>query len=419
MDKLSHKREKCRLCESKNLKLVVKLEPTPIGDDYVSSDQFDKKQVTFPVELFLCLDCGLAQLLEILNSKNIYVNYIYKTSDSLGLVEHFRSSVEIIMKKVEPKENSFVIDIGSNDGTYLQFYKEKGMRALGVEPAKSIAQNAINTGIETLPKFFNSKTAKSINEKYGKATIISANNVFANIDELIDMIKGVQMLLLDDGVFVLETGYVLDLLNKTIFDNIYHEHLSYFSVKPLKKFFENNGLELIDVERLAPKGGSIRCIAQKKGGKRTVSEYVKEVIDLEDENKLHEPQIFLDFADRLKDLKKKIQEIVGKIKDEGKTVAGYGASVGVTTALYNFGLDTGNLSFLVDDNKNRQGLYSPGLHVPVKPPAELMRKEVDYTIILAWMYNKPILERNSEYLNKGGKFIKILPEFKTIEVGQE
>lgn len=230
MKTLSFRRDTCRLCGGKNLESVIKFENTPIGDAYVTEEHLDKKQEVFPVEVFLCRDCGHAQLLDVVDSEAIYREYLYKTSISLGLVEHFRKGVDSILDYVKPEKGAFVVDIGSNDGSVLQAFKNKGMRVLGVDPAKEIAKKATEKGIKTIPEIFNLKLAKDINNKYGQAQIIITNNTFANIDDLDDVMAGIKEILAPNGVFVVETGYALDLLQKIVFDNIYHEHLSYFSV---------------------------------------------------------------------------------------------------------------------------------------------------------------------------------------------
>ena len=410
----NYKRSDCRLCRSKNIHMVLHMSPTPLGDHYISFDELSMIEKTHPVDIYLCGDCGLAQLLEVLDAKEVYGRYIYKTSDSLGLVEHFDKSVSIVIEKFKPEKGSLIVDIGSNDGSYLKLYQSKGMQVLGVEPASSIAKGASLANVPTINEFFSKKVAENIVENYGKASIVTANNTFANIDNLHDFVYNVKRVMKKDGVFIFETGYVLDLFSKTIFDNIYHEHLSYFSIKPLERFFNSMDMELFDVDRITPKGGSIRCYVQLHGGMRHRSDFVNELLRIEKSSGLHERKIFADFGQRLLGIKNKIQKTIIDIHTRGEKVSAYGASVGVTTALYNFGLDQKQLLFLADDNVRRQGLYSPGKHMPVLSPLELVNQHIDYTFILAWMYNDSIIKRNREYLAIGGKFITILPEFKII-----
>lgn len=407
-------RDTCRLCGSKNIELVLKLVATPIGDAYVSKEHLNEKQVCYPVELFLCKDCGLAQLPGVLDPDAVYCDYIYHTSDSLGLVQHFQKYVDEVFNYVNPPKNSLVIDIGSNDGSLLKFFKDKGMRVLGIDPAREIANVATKCGIETLPTFFNSEIAQKIRRERGSAYIITINNAFANIDDLSNLIKGVKLLLDAEGIFVFETGYFVDLTQKTIFDNIYHEHISYFTVKPLRIFFKNTGLELIDVKRIASKGGSIRCIVQLASGSREESQSINGLLKLEAGLKIHNSEIIKEFGNKLNNIKNELLKIVKDLKAKGKKIAGYGASVGVTTVLYNFDLNKELLDFIVDDNASRQNLYSPGLYIPVLSPKGLIEQKIDYVIILAWQYAEPIIKNNQEYLDKGGHFIKFLPKVEII-----
>jgi SAM-dependent methyltransferase len=411
----SYRRSDCRLCVSKNIDMVLHMSPTPLGDHYISYDELSMIEKTHPVDLYLCGDCGLAQLPEVLDATEVYGRYIYKTSDSLGLVEHFDKSVSIIIDKFRLEKGSLIVDIGSNDGSYLKLYKSIGMQVLGVEPASSIAKDAILDNVPTINEFFSKKVAENIVKDYGKASIVTANNTFANIDNLHDFVDNVKRVMKNDGIFIFETGYILDLLSKTIFDNIYHEHLSYFSIKPLERFFDGMGMELFDVDRIAPKGGSIRCYVQFKGGMRQRPDSVNELLRIEKYSGIHERKIFADFSHKLHEIKDQIHKTIRDIHSRGEKVTAYGASVGVTTALYNFDLDQKQLLFLADDNARRQGLYSPGKHIPVLSPLELVNQHIDYTFILAWMYNDSIIKRNKEYLSVGGKFITILPEFRIIE----
>lgn len=406
-------RKLCRLCESINLELALKLASTPIGDAYVS-DAY-KAQECYPVELFLCRDCGLSQLLYVLNPESVYGGYIYRTSDSLGLVEHFRKYADSIIKTINPKAGSLAIDVGSNDGSLLRFFKKNGMKVLGIDPAGEIAHEATESGVETIADFFTQKLAIKIKKIHGNASIITINNAFANIDDIKDLANGIRELLAPDGVLVFETGYFPDLLAKCIFDNIYHEHLSYFSVKPLKKFFESRGMEIIDAIRIPTKGGSIRCIVQFKNGPGKVADSVEHLVKIEDAQGIHRAETIKAFGAKLEKIKRDLLKILHELKSKGNKIAGYGASVGVTTVIYNFGLDNKILDFIVDDNPSRQSLYSPGLHIPVFSPEELYRKKTGYAVILAWQYAEPIIKKHKAYLAQGGKFITFLPEIRVIE----
>ena len=407
------KRENCRLCLNRNLSMVIALGATPIGDQYLPEKSLHTTQKCYPLELYLCNDCGLLQLLNIIDPEEIYTKYIYLSSDSKGLVEHFGRYSSEVINFINPPKNALVVDIGSNDGSFLNFFKKSGLNILGIDPAEDIAKSATENGIETIHSFFLEDLAEKIKKERGKAYLITINNALANIDDLTSLLSGVKNLLADDGVFIFETGYVLDLIQKCIFDNIYHEHISYFAVKPLETFFRNNGMELIDVKRIPTKGGSIRCIVQFAHGKRKASANVREMIEKETAFGLFSIAAFNSFKEKLESLKTSLNAMLADLKKRNFKIAGYGASVGVTTMLYYFGIRD-YMDFLADDNTRRQNLYSPGLHMPVKSPDDIYSKKIDYVLILAWQYAEIIISRHKEFLKKGGHFILPLPELKIV-----
>jgi SAM-dependent methyltransferase len=402
------KRDDCRLCKSKNIELIMHIASTPIGFNFIGYDQLKKVQSEYPLELFFCYDCGLLQLSGVVNREKVYRDYLYETSGSLGLPEHFNWYADEILRRLDIKNQELIVDIGCNDGTLLSCFKNRGMNVLGIEPAHEIADKVDNSGIKTIADFFTSNLAGEIKKEHGTASIITANNVFANIDDLDDMISGVRELLSPDGIFVFETGYMLDLVQNTVLDNVYHEHLSYFSVKPLAKFFSNHGLRLVEIERVPTKGGSIRGTVQLLSGSRKVSPSVSGLITLETELGFNSLTPFKAFVSRVDNVKNRLSEMVENIKADGQTVAGYGASVGVTTLLYYFNL--GNMvENLYDDNPSRYNLYSPGHHIPVFSSKEIYAQNPDYVIIFAWRYAHHIITRHKKYLEQGGHFILPLP----------
>lgn len=403
------RRDACRLCAEKNREIILSLEPTPPGDHYITADQLDKAQERYPLDLAWCPNCHHFELLDVVDPEILYGNYIYNTSISLGLVEHFQQYADAMLDFVKPPEGSLVIDIGSNDGTLLKAFKKRGMTVLGVDPAREVAKMAMADGVETLVTFFSPAVAGEIKEKYQPATIVTANNVFANIDNLTEMIAGIRELLAPDGVFVFETGYMVDMVRQTIVDNIYHEHLSYYGVRPLVSFFQRNGMELVDIDRVDTKGGSLRGVVQLAGGPRQVSPSVKKWSDYEIDLGFHTAEPFRAFANRVIKVKQDLLQLLNNLKAQGKTIAGYGASVGVTTLLYYFELSD-LLSFIVDDNPVRHNRYSPGHHIPVFSSDVLYERNPDYVLVLAWRYFEPIRKRHQKFVDQGGQFIVPLPE---------
>lgn len=413
MNKSFYRRDNCRLCNSKNLELVVHLAPTPIADDYVTAERIRDIQEAYPLDLFFCHACGHVQLLDVVDPEILFRNYTYVTSVSLGLVEHFRRYADNALNRFSPQSGALAVEIGSNDGSLLRFFKEGGMRVLGIDPAQEIAKKATESGIETLPVFFTSGVGQKIRQERGPATIVAANNVFAHSDNLGDMADGIREMLAPNGVFVFEVSYLVDTVQKFLFDTVYHEHLCYHSVKSLDTFFRRHGMEFVDIERIPTKGGSLRGFVQLAGGPWPVSASVRGLIELEERLGFDKAELFKVFAAELEDIKKQLLILLRDLKAQGKIIAGYGASATVTTLMHYFGLGD-ILSFIVDDNPVKQGRLSPGYHIPVLPPQALYERKPDYVVILAWAYSEPIIKKHQAYLEVGGHFIKPLPDVEII-----
>lgn len=413
MDRSHYIRTTCRLCGDKNIETVLMMAPTPPGDHYVKVDSLAKQQETYPLYLIQCGNCGHVELPVVVNPEILYGKYIYETSISLGLVEHYRKYADDIVSFANPSSNSLVIDVGSNDGSLLKAFQAKGFRVLGVDPAKDIAAKATESGVFTIASFLTGQLANDIKKQHGSASIVTANNVMANIDDLSDFVGAIRSLLEPNGIFVFETGYLADLVKNTIIDNIYHEHLSYFSVKPLVSFFMRNGMELIHVHHNPSKGGSIRGIVQLKGGSRPVSDSVDRLVESEDAFGLGRPEVYKKLSKKIQNEKKKLLDLAQDIHKQGKLIAGYGASVGVTTLIHFFEIDR-LVDFIVDDNPIRDGLFTPGHHIPVFNSETIYEKSPDYIVNFAWRYTDPIIQRHQRYIDKGGKFIVPLPEVRTV-----
>ena len=406
-------RDMCRLCNSKDLTLVFQLTPTPPANAFVKKEFLAREQENFPLDVYFCENCFHVQLLDIVDPSELFENYVYVSGTSQVFVDHFGRYSKFIMDNYLDA-NSFVVDIGSNDGTLLRFFKENGHRVLGVDPAKEITQTATKNGIETLPIFFDRSVAENIRAKYEGANVVTANNVFAHIDDLIGFIRNVRYLLKADGVFSFEVSYLADVIQKTLFDMTYHEHLSYHSVLPLILFFESNDMELIEIIRIDTHGGSIRGIAQVKNGPYSIGESVKSAIRIEKELHLDKAETYQTFAKNINEIRDKFQTLIRQLKRENKTIAGYGAPAKATTLIYHFGLDQSSIDFIVDDSPLKQGLYSPGKHIPVLPSQAIYEKKPDYLIILAWNFAESIMEKHEAYRMNGGHFIVPLPTLKVI-----
>lgn len=405
------RRGDCRLCGGRDLELVLPLAPTPIADDFVPEGRRREIQQIFPLEVWLCHGCGHTQLLDAVDPEALFGSYTYETKVSLGLVEHFGRLAARLIPHLPP--GAFVCEIGSNDGSMLRFFREAGHRVLGVDPAREIARRATASGIETLPEPFSAALGAAIRRERGPASLVIANNVFAHVDALGDVAEGIRALLADDGVFVFEVSYMADILERMLFDTIYHEHLCYHAVRPFAGFFERHGLAFFDVERIPTKGGSLRGFVQRAGGPRAAAPQVGSLMRLEEQLGLGRAETYRAYGERIAALRDGALEAVESFRRAGGEVAGYGASATVTTLLHHFDLGR-RLAFLVDDNPVKQGTFSPGHHLPVLHPAALQERRPAAVVLLAWAYAEPILARCGDYRGGGGRCIVPAPAVRVL-----
>jgi hypothetical protein len=392
--------------------LVVPLRPVPIATPNVgtagTNNEHELARTVAPLDLYLCGDCGHLQILDVVDPAVQYRNYLYRTAISVGLVEHFGALAADVMARQRPVSGSLVVEIGSNDGSLLRFFKDAGMNVLGIDPARAIAAQATSAGIETLPEFFTADLAERIVRERGKAKVILANNVMANIDDLSDVMAGLRILLDFDGVFVFETQWGADVIRHNLVDTIYHEHLSYFMVRSLVAFFAAGGMALIDVRRIPAKGGSLRCIVQLTGGPRPVESSVAECLASEVADGMFDLATYRSFTRRLEDIRTELSNLIAGIRATGGTIAGYGASVGTTTLLHQFCL-WDSIDFLVDDHPFKDVLIGPGYRLPVLSADALYQRRPAAVVVFAWRYADSIIARHSRYREAGGKFIVTLP----------
>ena len=313
-----HRRQTCRLCGGTQLTLVLELAPTPPANAFVSREELDQPQPSFPLDVFFCESCQHVQLLDVVDPSVLFENYVYVSGTSPSFVAHFERYAKGILDQFKPVPGSLVMDIGSNDGTLLRFFQQAGMKVLGVDPARNIAEEATRKGIPTLAAFFSPKLAAEIRAQHGAASVITGNNVFAHIDNLEAIVEGIRTLLAPGGVFVFEVSYLVDVFENTLFDTIYHEHLDYHSVKPLVPFFQRLGMELIEAVRVGSHGGSLHGIAQLKGGPHPVGKSVAEAIACEEKLGLDRAETFHQFARNINALKADLGETAARTEGPGE-----------------------------------------------------------------------------------------------------
>ena len=409
-----HHRSTCRLCDCKELTKVFALTPTPPANAFVSKEQLSEEQASFPLDLFFCNKCAHLQLMSFLDPNQLFQNYIYVSGTSKTFIEHFFSYAKSCINRFSLTSDSLVIDIGSNDGTLLSVFKEKHLNVLGIDPARNIAKTASAKGIETWPEFFNHSTVEKILETKGRAAIITANNVFAHIDNLSGLVRSIRSLLKPRGVFVFEVSYLGAVFENTLFDTIYHEHVAYHSIQPLIGFFNSNGMELFDVEKIASHGGSIRGMAQLIGGPNNTNSSVQKMINYEKKLGLNLSKTWVSFANKITLLRDELVTLLTNLKREGKSIAGYGAPAKATTLMYHLGIGPEIIDFISDDSPLKQGLYSPGFHIPILSSDAIYKRNPDYVLLLAWNFTIQIVENHQRYLKIGGHFIVPLPEIRII-----
>lgn len=405
-------KKNCRICNSQALDKVVELTPTPPGNNFLKEEQIGVvKEYEFPLELHFCSSCKHIQLGHVVDPSFLFRNgYSYVSSTSKVFVNHLKEYADHLEKLFDPPKDSFIVDIGSNDGTCLTFFKNKGMRVLGVDPASDIASLANKKGIETLDNFFSFKLAEEISIEYGQADFITSHNACAHIDDLGGVIQGVESLLNKNGIFVMEVGYFVDVFSNLWFDTIYHEHVDFHTVAPLETLFNRFGMEIFRVERISPQGGSIRVFTQKKGGPHSRHKSIDDHIAIEQKLGLNSPETLREFEKKINDLKEIFQNIIYKLKREGKSIAAFGAPTKATTLCYHFGIGKEEIDFIVDDNPLKQGLLSPGKHIPVFSSEKIYEEKPNYLIILAWNFAESIMKAQQKYSDQGGLFILPMPK---------
>jgi SAM-dependent methyltransferase len=408
------KLERCRICKNKKLETILDLGEMPLANAFLDENQLGQEEVFYPLRVVWCESCGLLQIDEIVPPEILFSNYVYVSGTSEALRKHFEGLATEVVTDFNLNSESLVVDIGSNDGTLLKEFRNFSVQVIGVEPAVNIAKIAEENGIKTVNYFFSEDTAKKIVKENGKAEAITATNVFAHTNDLDDLLNGIAYLLKDDGVFVIEVPYLVDLLDNVEFDTIYHEHLSYFAVRPLKRLFEEHDLKIVNVERVTIHGGTIRVFVSKKKSSYEINESVSQLISLEMEKGLTEITAYRKFAERVEKLKADLVSLLQKLKSENRKVIGYGAAAKGNTLLNYYQIGPDLIEFIADLSPMKQNKFTPGTHIPVDNPERIYDAEPDYLLILAWNFADEIMEQQAKFRERGGQFIVPVPEVKIV-----
>lgn len=402
----------CQVCGNEALEPVIDLGHQPPCDSLLTPAQFDEAESNYPLRFLRCPECGLAQIDYAVSSEVLfYPEYPYRSGITTILANNLRSTGFRAVDKYRLKTGELVVDIGSNDGTLLSSFKEKGMRVLGVEPT-NIAKIANEQGITTLQCFFDEKTARDIVTDHGHASVVTAANMFAHVQRLGGLIRGVEYLLKDRGVFITESHYLLDLLDTVQYDSIYHEHLKYYSVRSLIRLFSYYNFTVTDVERIENYGGSIRVYAEK-GKNLSVSDNVSHLLQEEEKYGLYTLGPFKLFADRVRKSKFELQQLLVNAKAAGKTVVGVGCPGRASTLVNYCGIDVDIMPIIAEQSSSlKLGLRLPGKHIPIMDEKVMFENQPDYALILSWHYWRPIVEK----LRKKGLKSKIIIPLPNVQV---
>ncbi|HZL59486.1 MAG TPA: class I SAM-dependent methyltransferase [Stellaceae bacterium] len=406
-------RDTCRACDSARLDRVLPLKPLPLVSPNLQTDDERAAKVEVPADLYLCAECGLLQLTAVIDPSFQYNQFKYVTTISLGLPEHFRRSAGDILAAAQSAESGRVLEIGSNDGTLLAAFQERGWKVQGIDPARGAVEQAIERGIPTIRGFFEPISARDIRNAGGSFDLVIANNTLANIDDLASVAEGLNTVLAPDGVFVFETSYGSDVVLKTLLDTIYHEHLSYFMVRPLASFFARHGLELFDVSRIGTKGGSIRGYVQHRGGTRTVKESVARMAAEEEAIGLYSRPAYDRMGHGLERIRTDLAGQLVQDHTRGKGIAAWGASVGCVTLINQLDLAL-RLSCVFDDQPLLDAIEGPGYRIPVVSPVEIDHNDPGVIVLLAWRYAEPIMGKLRPFCERGGRVVVPLPEVRQL-----
>ena len=388
----------CRGCNSTNLKLVISLGLSPLANNLLNS--LEEKDELYPLEMVYCPNCHNCQLSYTVPAEKMFSHYLYVSSTAKSFRDHFEQVAEKYIKEFSLNSDSLVIDIGSNDGIALKPLKDRDIRVLGVEPAKNIAEIAISNGIPTINNYFNAESIKNILDK---ADLITASNVFAHADGLDEIANAAFSILKPNGRFIIEVQYLLDTIKDLTFDNIYHEHVNYWSVISLRNFFNRLGYVVSKVEHINTHGGSIRV--QIGHPETEIDSSINEFISNELEFGLTEYDTYLEFAKKVEQAKTNVNANIKKYKDQGLTLVGYGSPAKATTSLNYYGVK--DIDYIIEDNTLKHNKILPGVKIPIYSKDKLNEKLPDIIIVMAWNFVEEIKKNNQDLIDKGVKFISI------------
>lgn len=403
----------CRACGSTQGRLVLDLGLQPLANNVLRPEDLNKPEPRFPLRLFVCPDCWLLQIADLVPPVELFSEYLYFSSFSDGMLQHARQATERYCREFSLDRSRFVVEIASNDGYFLQYFQQAGVPCLGIEPAHNVARVAREKGIETLEEFFSEALARKLAGEGRQADLLLGNNVFAHAPDINDFVAGLRVLLKLQGRVILEFPHAVELIEKGEFDTIYHEHVFYFSLTALQPLFERHGLPIFHVEKVPIHGGSLRLFAGHAGA-HSVQPSVQVFLTDETNRNMASHDYYAGLARKAHETKVQLTHLLAELKRQGKRIAAYGAAAKGSTLLNYCDLDPGVIEFVADRSPHKQGRLTPGLHLPIVPAERLLEAMPDYTLVLTWNFAGEVLEQQRAYRAKGGKFILPVPEVRIV-----
>jgi len=413
--KYLEKIDSCRVCNNKNVVEVLDLGDQPPANSLIR--KINENEKIYPLSLSWCPKCNLVQLNHTVDPKELFSNYIWVTSTSKTAREHSNSFYEEVLKRTENLQEGYILEVASNDGTFLLPFVKNNYKVLGVDPAKNIVDLANSKGVSTICRFFGANSADKIINEHGHARVIIVRNVLPHVANLHDFVKGLQMCLEDDGLLAIEFHYAKEIFEELHYDSIYHEHLCYFTLKSIENLLNRYSLHVYDIKESPISGGSLILYAKKKKEKET--EKVTYYRDLEEKNRINDLSSWQDFAEKVRAHRKQLLEILEDAIDSGRSIVGYGASARSSTLLNYCGIDSKYVSMIADQNELKHDHFTAGTHIPINSPQIVMKKNPDYVFILAWNFTDEIMNILKDEYGFKGKCILPLPNNpKIVECGK-
>lgn len=411
--KASIERKACLVCQGTDIKEFLDLGATALANQFLRPEQIQGSEPKYPLRAGFCHGCGHVQLLDTVPPEAMFDHYLYISSASQTLQDHLWELSDLLVRRYGLGSGDLVVDIGCNDGTLLKGFQRSGVRLLGVDPAQNLTAFTDDSGIERCTRLFTAATARELAQSHGAASLITATNTFPHIQDLDDFTAGLKTMLKPGGAFVIEMHYLLDMIEQVAFDTIYHEHVSYWALGPMQRLFKKHGMAVVDAERVPLHHGQLRVHVQRQG-EGEVQPRVGEVIAAEKAAGLDNIETYRRFAERARKIKADLHQRLSDLAQKGDRVAGYGAPAKGNTLLEFLEIGPDLLPYIVDRSPLKQGLYTPGTHIPVVAPEKLLADQPDYVLLLAWNFADEIVRQQAEYRRRGGRFIVPVPHVQIV-----